>query len=212
VYTPTAKTKVRRRANRGVYDRETVHRILDEALVAHIGFVVDDEPRVLPTAIARIDEDVYVHGSASNHMLTCLAAGAPACIAVTLVDSIVAGRSGFGCSMDYRSVVVFSHGEKVEGAAAKERLVDAFVQRIIPGHKVRRPKPEEIAATVFLRFPLTEVSAKVRDVGVVDVEGDYDLDLWAGVIPLRLAAGPPQSCARLKPEIAAPAYATAYRR
>ncbi|MGA8651374.1 MAG: pyridoxamine 5'-phosphate oxidase family protein [Xanthobacteraceae bacterium] len=203
---------MRRRPARGAYDRETVHRIIDEALVAHIGFVVDGEPRVLPTAIVRIGEDVYVHGSAGNYMLTSLAAGAAACITVTLIDSIVAGRSGFGCSMDYRSVVIFSRGQKVEDADEKERLVEAFVQHIIPGHRVRAPKPEEIAATVFLRFPLTEVSAKIRDVGNLDVEADYDLDLWAGVIPLRLTAGPGRSCPRLKPGIDVPTYALHYRR
>ncbi|MGO9046844.1 MAG: pyridoxamine 5'-phosphate oxidase family protein [Xanthobacteraceae bacterium] len=212
MYTPTPKTQVRRRPARGAYDRETVHRIIDEALVAHIGFVVDGEPRVLPTAIVRIGEDVYVHGSAGNYMLTSLAAGAAACITVTLIDSIVAGRSGFGCSMDYRSVVIFSRGQKVEDADEKERLVEAFVQHIIPGHRVRAPKPEEIAATVFLRFPLTEVSAKIRDVGNLDVEADYDLDLWAGVIPLRLTAGPGRSCPRLKPGIDVPTYALHYRR
>ncbi len=212
MYTPTPKTQVRSRPARGAYDRETVHRIIDEALVGHIGFVVDGEPRVLPTAIVRIGEDVYVHGSAGNYMLTSLAAGAAACITVTLIDSIVAGRSGFGCSMDYRSVVIFSRGQKVEDADEKERLVEAFVQHIIPGHRVRAPKPEEIAATVFLRFPLTEVSAKIRDVGNLDVEADYDLDLWAGVIPLRLTAGPGRSCPRLKPGIDVPTYALHYRR
>jgi nitroimidazol reductase NimA-like FMN-containing flavoprotein (pyridoxamine 5'-phosphate oxidase superfamily) len=211
-YTPTPKTQVRRRATRGVYDRAVVHRILDEALVAHIGFTIDGEPHVLPTAFARIGEAVYVHGSTSNHMLTSLENGAPACITVTLIDSIVAGRSGFGCSMDYRSVVIFARAEKVEDPAEKERLIEAFVQHIIPGHRVRSPKRAEIAATVFLRFPLDEVSAKVRDVGVVDVEDDYELDLWAGVIPLRIDAEPGIGCPRLKPGTAVPAYARRYRR
>jgi uncharacterized protein len=212
VYAPTEKTKVRRRPTRGVYDRDTVHRIIDEALVAHVGFVVDGEPRVLPTAIVRICENVYVHGSANNQMLGVLAKGAAACITVTLVDSIVAGRSGFGCSMDYRSVVIFACGQKIDDVAEKERLVEAFVQHIIPGHGVRAPKPQEIAATMFLRFPLNEVSAKIRDVGNLDVDGDYDLDLWAGVIPLRLMAGPAKSCPRLKPGIDVPTYARNYRR
>ena len=211
-YAPTPKTRVRRRPKRAVYERDIVHRILDEALVAHVGFVVDGEPRVLPTAIARIGDDVFIHGSVNNHMLKCLMEGAPACITVTLVDSIVAGRSGFGCSMDYRSVVIYSNGQKVESAAEKEQIVQAFVQRIIPDHRVRASKPQELAVTVFVRFPLKEVSAKIRDVGVVDVEDDYGLDLWAGVIPLRLDAGAPQSCPRLKPGIDVPAYALKYRR
>jgi uncharacterized protein len=212
MYAPTKKTRIRRRPARGTYDRETIHRIIDEALVAHVGFVIDGEPRVLPTAIVRVAENVYLHGSASNHMLRSLAAGTPACITVTLVDSIVAGRSGFGCSMDYRSVVIFSRGQKIDDIVEKERLVEVFVQHIIPGHRVRAPKPEEVAATMFLRFPLTEVSAKIRDVGNLDVEGDYDLDLWAGVVPLQLRAGSPRSCPRLKPGIDVPLYAQSYRR
>ena len=105
-YEPTEKTRVRRRPDRGNYDREMAHKIIDKALVAHVAFVENGEPRVLPTTIVRIDEDVYIHGSPNNHLLSALAAGAPACIEMTLVDSIVAGRSGFGCSMDYRSVVI----------------------------------------------------------------------------------------------------------
>ena len=133
-------------------------------------------------------------------------------ITVTLIDSIVAGRSAFGCSMDYRSVVVFSNAERITDPAEKERIADAFVEGIIPGHKVRRPKPKELGATLFLRFPINEASAKIRDVGVLDVDGDYELDLWAGRIPLRLTAGEAQSCARLKDGIEMPDYAKDYQR
>ena len=212
IYEPTDRTRIKRRPERGHYDREVVHRIIDEALIAHIGFVVEGMPYVIPTAIVRLGEDLYVHGSPNNHLLTSLQDGAQACITITLIDSIVAGRSAFGCSMDYRSVVVFSNAERITDPVEKERIADAFVESIIPGHKVRRPKPKELGATLFLRFPINEASAKIRDVSVLDVDGDYELDLWAGRIPLRLTAGEAQSCARLKEGIEMPDHAKGYQR
>lgn len=210
-YTPTARTRTRLRPDRGSYDAAVVHRIIDEALVCHLGFVLDGKPCVIPTTILRIGEHVYLHGSTGNRALQALSDGAEACICVTHVDAVVAGRSGFGCSVDYRSVVIYARGEKVEGDQ-KEAVIDAVIQSVIPGHKVRRAKPSELDQTLVLRFPLVEVSAKVRDCGVRDLEPDYDLDLWAGVIPLELKAGPPRDDPRLKPTLATPDYALNYRR
>ena len=209
---PTEKTRIRRRPERGSYDRSIVNSIIDEALLCHIGVAVDGEPRVIPTTIVRIDDHVYIHGSPNNQLLTALESGAPACIVVTLVDSIVAGRSGFGMSMDYRSVVIFGKAEKIVDLREKERIVAAFVEDIMPGHRVRPPKAKEIAATLFLRFPLTEASAKIRNHGVMDPEEDHALDGWAGVVPLKLTAGAPRDCANLKPGIPTPDYAKTYRR
>jgi nitroimidazol reductase NimA-like FMN-containing flavoprotein (pyridoxamine 5'-phosphate oxidase superfamily) len=208
----TDNTRIRRRPERGAYDRNVVNSIIDEALVCHIGVAVDGQPRVIPTAVIRIDDFIYIHGSPNNQLLTTLAEGAPACITITLVDSIVAGRSGFGMSMDYRSVVIFAKAEKISSPDEKERIVAAFVEDILPGHSVRPPKKKEIAATVFLRFPLSEVSAKIRDHGVMDPEEDHTLEGWAGVIPLRLTAGTPRNCADLTPGIPIPDYARNYRR
>jgi nitroimidazol reductase NimA-like FMN-containing flavoprotein (pyridoxamine 5'-phosphate oxidase superfamily) len=209
---PTENTRVRRRSERAVYEREAIYQIIDEALVCHIGVAVDGAPRVIPTAIVRIGDHVYIHGSPNNQLLTTLEAGAPACITVTLVDSIVAGRSGFGMSMDYRSVVIFGRAEKISDAEEKERIVAAFVEDILPGHRVRPPKEKEIAATLFLRFPLSEVSAKIRNHGVMDPDEDLALDGWAGVVPLRLVAGAPVDCGSLKPGIETPEYAKSYSR
>lgn len=209
---PTDRTRVRLHSERGVFDREKIYAILDEALVAHVGIAVDGQPRVIPTAILRIDDHVYIHGSPKNQLLIALERGAPASITVTLVDAIVAGRSGFGMSMDYRSVMIYAKAEKISDAAAKESLVAALIQDILPGHIVRPPKKKEIAATVFLRFPLTEVSAKIRDVGVVDPKDDFELDVWAGIVPLKLVGGVPQDCPSLKTGVATPEYAKHYSR
>lgn len=210
-YAPTERTRIRRRPERGHYDRALVHSIIDEAIVCHVSFIHDGQPCILPTSILRIDEDVYLHGSPTNRMLSALAAGTPAAIAVTHVDAIVAGRSGFGCSVDYRSVVIFTSGVPVDGPE-KEGVVDRVIQSVVPGHRVRRPKQKELDATMVLRFPLIEVSAKVRDCGVKDFDEDMMLDLWAGIIPLKLTAGPPINAPGLLPHISTPAYAVNYRR
>jgi nitroimidazol reductase NimA-like FMN-containing flavoprotein (pyridoxamine 5'-phosphate oxidase superfamily) len=210
-YQQTSRTRIRRRPERGSYDRDLVHSIIDEAIVCHVSFIYEGQPCILPTTILRIDEDVYLHGSPTNRMLGVLAAGAPAAIAVTHVDAVVAGRSGFGCSVDYRSVVVFASGERVDGTE-KESIVGKVIQAVVPGHQVRRPKPQELDATLILRFPLIEVSAKVRDCGVKDFDEDLALDLWAGSIPLKLTAGPPINAPGLKTDIRIPDYALNYRR
>ncbi len=209
-YIPTDRSRVRHRPERGVYDQTTVHSIIDEAIVCHVAFVVDGEPRMIPTSIVRIGEDVFLHGSPNNSMLAALASGMPTCITVTHVDAIVAGRSGFGCSVDYRSVVIYSSGSVVEGAE-KVTVLDAVIQSIIPGHRVRSATSKELGATLILRFPLIDVSAKVRACGVRDLEEDYDLDLWAGVIPLKLVAEGVQNDPRLKAGISTPLYALTYR-
>lgn len=209
---PTEKTRIRLHPERAVYDREEMYRVIDEALVCHVGVAVGGAPRVIPTAIIRIGDFVYIHGSPANQLLVALQAGAPACITITLVDAIVAGRSGFGMSMDYRAVMIFATAEMVVDPEQKARLVAAFVEDICPGHQVRAPKAKEIAATMFLRFPLTEASLKVRNQGVLDPKEDIQLDTWSGVIPLQITAGPPRNCRELKPGIAVPDYARTYRR
>ena len=210
-YDVTDRTRVRRIPERASYDREVVHAILDEAIVCHVGVVVDGLPRVIPTALLRIDEAVYIHGSANSQLLKSLAEGASACITVSHVDAIVASRSGFNCAVDYRAVVIFGSATVVEEEAEKERVLNALIQHLVPGHVTRAAKAKELGATMMLRFPLVEVSAKVRSAGVKEFEEDYELDLWAGVIPLRQQAGAPKDCPRLKPGIQTPAYAARVR-
>lgn len=214
-YPTTPRTRVHRIAKRAVYDRERVHAIIDEALVCHVGFVLQGEPRVLPTAIARIGDRVYVHGNSNSQMLCTLETGQEACIMVTLLDGLVVGRSGMHSSMNYRSVVIFARGVKVEGEQ-KRRVLETFVDRLIPGRaedlKVRPVTDKELRITTVVEFPLQEVSAKVRVGGPVDDEADHALDLWAGVVPLAVTAGEPVPDPRLRPSIPVPAYLSPYRR
>jgi nitroimidazol reductase NimA-like FMN-containing flavoprotein (pyridoxamine 5'-phosphate oxidase superfamily) len=208
-YKPTERTRIRRRPERGSYDRDLVYRIIDEALLCHVAFVLDGEPRVLPTTVTRVDNDIYIHGSNKNGLLTALAQGALASIAITHTDGVVVGRSGFGCSLEYRSVVAYGTATLV-APEDKERIMNAVLQDIIPGFGGRRLKPSELATTQILKFPLDEVSAKVRNHGNSDADGDYELDLWAGVIPLTIVAGEPISDGKLKPGIPVPEYAQTY--
>jgi hypothetical protein len=188
----TERSQVRRKRDRGRYDRATVHAILDDALICHVAVVAGGAPVVLPTTFARIDDAVYLHGARGNQLLRTVAAGSAACIEVTLVDGIVFARSAFNHSMNYRSVVLHGAGSAVEAEDEKRRALDAVVERMAPDRsgQCRPPTPEELRATLVVRFPIEEASAKVRDGGVIDEPGDLDLDVWAGVLPLTMAAAP----------------------
>jgi nitroimidazol reductase NimA-like FMN-containing flavoprotein (pyridoxamine 5'-phosphate oxidase superfamily) len=200
-YAATPRTTLRRLPTRGSYERDTVHAILDEALVAHLGFVQEAQPFVIPTIHARVGDVVYVHGSAASRMLRGLARGIPACLTVTLVDGLVLARSAFHHSMNYRSVVVLGAAELVTDDDEKRRALDAIVEHVAPGRsaEVRGPNEKELKATSVLRLGLDECSAKVRTGGPVDDEEDYALPCWAGVLPLRLVAGQPLADSRLQP-------------
>ena len=204
---PSARSKVRRLRELARYDRSSVNAILDEATVCHVGFVDEGQPFVIPTAIARIDDHAYIHGSRVSRMLKQLAAGSSACITVTLLDGIVVARSAFNSSMNYRSVVILGSGEKVTGEDKKIAL-DAFTEHLIPGRTadVRASRPKELAATTVVRFGLGEASVKISEGPPSDEKSDYESNVWAGVIPLRLKSGKPQPDPRLKPGISVPAY------
>lgn len=188
----TDRTKVRRLPKRGNYDRETIHAILDEALVCHVGFVVDGAPVVIPTIHWREDDTLYVHGSAASRMLRSLKGGVDACVTVTLVDGLVLARSAFHHSMNYRSVVVFGKAREVTGDE-KISALDSLVEHVMKGRSrdVRPPNEIELKQTMVLALPLAEASAKIRTGGPVDDEEDYALPIWAGVVPLTLTRGEP---------------------
>jgi len=208
------RATVRRLPERGVYDRDTIHAILDEALICHVGFVDDGQPYVIPTIHARVGDVLYIHGSRQSRMLKCLASGAPACVSVALLDGIVVARSAFHSSMNYRSVVVLGSFREVTDAAEKDAAFKAIVEQVIPGRwdDVRRPTVNESNATTILAIPIDEASAKVRTGPPSDDEDDKALPHWSGVIPLALTAGAPEPDPKLAPGIEVPPYVTGFGR
>ena len=208
----SARTKVRRAPARGVYDRDAVDAILDEALIAHLGFVDDGQPYVIPTLQARIGDVVYVHGSTASRAIRGLSSGIPACLTVTLLDGLVLARSAFHHSINYRSVVVLGTCRPVEGREEREAALHAFTERMVPGRwdEVRPPNAQELKGTRVLAMRLDESSAKVRTGPPVDDEEDYALPVWAGVVPLSTVAGPAQADPRLADGIAPSAAVTAW--
>jgi nitroimidazol reductase NimA-like FMN-containing flavoprotein (pyridoxamine 5'-phosphate oxidase superfamily) len=192
--TTSSRTTLRRLPERGDHRPATVRAILDEALVAHVGFAVDGQPWVIPMTYARIDDDLYLHGSAANHLLRSLAGGVEVCVTVTLLDGLVLARSAFHHSMNYRSVVIFGVAGRVDDEAEKHRAFTALVERMAPGRSnagVRLPSPAESRKTLVVRLPIRDASAKIRTGPPIDDAGDLDLPVWAGVIPLRLTPGAP---------------------
>lgn len=208
------RTRLVREANRGVYDRNTIYEILDEAFVCHVGFAMEGQPYVIPTMFARAGDAIYFHGSAASRMLRGASSGLPVCVTVTLADGLVLARSVFNHSMNYRSVVALGTAALVSEPAEKWEALRTFTEKLLPGRwqDARQPSEQELKATSILRLPLTEVSAKVRTGPVEDDAADYALPVWAGVIPLRLVAEAPVRDERCDAAIPTPAYAANYRR
>ena len=201
---PSQRTRVRRAPARADYERATIDAILDEALIAHLGFAVDGQPYVIPTLHARVGDTVYLHGSAASRMIRTLGAGTPACLTVTLIDGIVLARSAFHHSMNYRSVVVLGQARVVSDPDEMLRALQAFTEGIVPGRwdEVRPPNPKELKGTRVLAMTLDEASAKARTGPPVDDDEDYAIGAWAGVIPMKLAADAPVDDPRLDAGIA----------
>lgn len=192
------KLRVRQSANRAEYDRNIVCQILDAAVIGHVAFVDDGWPQSIPTAIARLDDHLYLHGSRSSRLYKLLATGERICVSVCLVDGLVKARSAFHCSMNYRSVVIFGCPEPVTGEYKLE-LLDRFTEHLIPGtaNDYRAALPKEIKATELIRLSLTEASAKVRTGDPIDDDEDLDLPQWAGIIPLSVSVGAPVNSSNL---------------
>ncbi len=201
---PSPSTRIRRMPARADYERETIDAILDEAMVAHLGFSADGQPYVVPTLHARVGEQVYFHGSSASRTVRALAAGAQMCLTVTLLDGLVLARSAVHHSVNYRSVVVLGQARAIVEPAEKMTAIEAFTERLIPGRwdEVRLPTAKELKAIQVLALPLDEASAKLRVGPPVDDEEDYALDTWAGVIPLSTVAGEPTPDERLSEGIA----------
>jgi uncharacterized protein len=206
-FEPTPLTRVKRLPERGRYDRETVHAILDAGFICHVGYVVDGRPVVTPTSYWREGDHVYFHGSAASRMLRTLGgAGLPCCLTVTHTDGLVLARSAFHHSINYRSVMLFGTAGLVDEEAGKRAALEAFVERLYPGRwaTLRPMTDQELKGTTVLRLALEEVSAKVRTGPPKDEDEDYALPIWAGVVPLVTRPGPIEPDPRLLPGVPLP--------
>lgn len=206
--------RVRRHPERGQYDTAVVQAILDEALVCHLGVVIQGQPLVLPTIHARVGEDLYVHGAVAAASLKAMA-GAACCVTVSLVDGLVLARSAFNHSLNYRSVVVQGPATLVESPEEKLLALQALVEHVAPGRwaDARPPSALELKTTQVVRLSLAGASAKVRTGPPSDDAADLDWPRWVGVLPLRLTAGRPEPDARMaNPSLSPPAYVEDYRR
>jgi nitroimidazol reductase NimA-like FMN-containing flavoprotein (pyridoxamine 5'-phosphate oxidase superfamily) len=218
-YRPTPRTTPTRYRERASYDREVVHRILDESLICHVGYVSGARPVVLPTTHARCGETLYLHGSTGSGPMLAAKTGSglpglTVCVTATLVDGLVLARSALHHSLAYRSVVVVGDARLVEDPDEKQRALRSLLDHVAPGRAAdcRPPNARELAATAVLALDLVEVSAKVRTGGPADEPEDSTLPYWAGVLPLSLTAGTPVPADDLDPATPVPPYLTRYRR
>ena len=210
----TDRNRIKRLPNRGHYDPETIYRILDEALICHVGFAVNEQPYVIPINFARVDDTIVLHGAKASRLLKHVEAGHPVCVEATLVDGLVLARSVFHHSLNYRSVVVFGTGRIMDGEQEKLAALEAITEHLIPGRwqEARRPNHKELHATRVVSIKIEEASAKVRMGPPVDEEEDYDLPVWAGVLPLQeRPLSPIRDEAQLE-EVALPPYIAHYTR
>jgi nitroimidazol reductase NimA-like FMN-containing flavoprotein (pyridoxamine 5'-phosphate oxidase superfamily) len=192
-FTPTKKTRVTRKPDRGRYDRQTVYDILDQAFVCHVAFIADGMPVVVPTNYVRVGDKLFLHGSMASRLMKTLGSGAPFCLSVTLLDGIVFSPTATGHSVNYRSVVVMGKAEPIEGAKAKLAAMRDFVEYVLRGRwaTVRPPSEQELKATMVLAVPLVEASAKVRIGFAVDDDQEYAGGAWTGVLPFQWTPGEP---------------------
>lgn len=213
-FSPTPRTTLKRLPKRGDFERDAIFAILDEAFICHVGFIADGKPVVIPTSYVRVADDVYIHGSAASRMLRSLEEGIDVCVTVTLIDGLVLARSAFHHSINYRSVVIFGKATAVDESEEKLRALHAFTEHVVPGRwaDVRPPDENELRATLVLRLRLAEVSAKVRTGPPIDDDEDYNLAVWAGVVPLRLIADAAVIDDRVPAGIEAPDYVREYSR
>jgi len=192
-----------------VYDKEAVYAILDEALVCTVAFVLKGQPFQIPTGFCRKEDTLYIHGSVGSfYMRELAAAKLPVCVSATLLDGLVLARSAFHHSVNYRSVVVFGHAEKVEDKNELYDVLELFTNKMQPGRwdDIRKPNDGEWKATMVLKFKIEEASAKIRTGGPIDDSEDYELNTWAGVVPLKMERQLVVRDERLKAGVALPEY------
>lgn len=204
----TERSLLRRKRERGSYDRALIDAILDEALVCHVGYSDGGSPFVVPMTYGRRGDTVYLHGAPGNHTLRVLAGGTPACLTVTLLDGLVLSRAAVHHSMNFRTVILFGTARPVEDAEEKLAALESVIEHAVPGRSAhaRSPSPEELRTTLVVAFPVGEGSAKVRTGGPLEDAEDMGLAVWAGHVPLQLTAAAPVADAGLAPDVAEPDY------
>jgi uncharacterized protein len=213
-FSRSPKNKIKRKPDRGHYDKETVHQILDEGLICHVGLIQDNSPIVIPMNYARQGDQILLHGAPGSRLLQSIKNGAEVCITVTLIDDLVLARSVLHHSMNYRSVVFFGRGTLVEEYNQKKEAFKTIVDHIIPGRwdDARQPSDKEIKQTYVVAVPINEASAKIRSGPVIDEEDDYALSVWAGLLPLGFNPAEPVSDEKLDKNIQVPDYVKNYNR
>lgn len=210
----TTLNKVQRLPQRGHYDKKTIYDIVDESLICHVGFVQDGQPFVIPTIHVRIDDTIYLHGAVANRMLSNLTSGNPVCLTMTLIDGIVFARSVFHHSMNYRSAMIFGKGREVTDKTEKDKAFLALTEHIAKGRwdEARVPNEKETKTTAIVAIEIESASAKIRTGPPKDDEEDYDLNVWAGIMPMRIQFLEPIADEKLKPGITIPKYIKEYKR
>lgn len=210
----TARTTLKRHPERGAFEVEQIHAILDEAFVCHVGFTTEHGPAVIPTTYGRVGNTLYLHGSPASRMLRNLKAGLPVCVTVTLIDALVLARSTYHHSMNFRSVVVYGTAVEVKDLDEKAAALASFVEHIVPGRTAQaRPATEgELRGTLVLALPLTEASAKIRTGPPLDDDADLGLPVWGGTLPTSVTFGAPEADEHTPAGLEAPTYLTAYAR
>lgn len=195
-------------------DPQARNRIWDEGLVCHVGFALDGQPFVIPTAYCRVENTLYLHGSVGSHFFMRMAEGIPVCITVTLLDGLVLARSVFHHSMNYRSVVAFGKTRRVDDEEERWMAAERFTEHVVPGRwrDARQPSPSEMKKTMFIAVEIEEASVKFRAHGVADDPEDLELEVWAGVIPVQLTPQAPVPDEQGKREIPVPEYIKGYKR
>jgi hypothetical protein len=212
-FQPTNRSRVKRLHERGHYDFETVHAVLDAGMLAHVAYVIDGQPYVTPTSYWRDGNRLYWHGSSASRMLRFQAPGVPVCVTVTHLDGLVLARSGFHHSINYRSVMAFGTAQIVDDPKEKIDQLNFFVDRVFPGRNetLRGIDPQEAKATTVLWMEIDEASAKIRTGPPKDDEPDYALDCWAGVIPIAQVVGAAVTDPKLKPGVDWPEHLAPFR-
>mgnify|MGYP001162890946 CR=1 FL=1 len=207
-YPKTTRNTLKRIADRGLYDKESVHAVLNAGLIAHVGIAPEGQPVVIPVLYARMGEEIIFHGAKASRLLKYVQAGGEVCVTVTLLDGLVLARSLFEHSMNYRSVVAFGKGRLIEDRAEKMEALRLISEQMLPGRwdDARQPTEKELNATTVVAVKIEEATAKIRTGGPEDNEDDYALPVWAGELPFRTVAGEPVRDGRLEDHIQLPSY------